>query len=158
MAAGTPAAEGIALRLRAVALPELLAEIPLSTERLRLAVAGLGGIAGVLVVPVLSSWLGLLMQLLEGDSGGLGPRRGLSGLAALKALALTVVLAFIAVNWQQAASELRQMQSEAPIFGATLSGFAVGLAIWTLYALGLSALRADFERARLSRRVGGLLR
>jgi len=50
------------------------------------------------------------------------------------------------------------MQSEAPIFGATLSGFAVGLAIWTLYALGLSALRADFERARLSRRVGGLLR
>lgn len=137
---------------------ELIVEIPLSTERLRLAVAGLGGIAGALLVPVVSSWLGLLMQLLEGDSSGLGPRRGISGLAALKALLLTILLAFIAVNWQQAASELRQMQSEAPIFGATLSGFAVGLAIWTLYALGLSALRADFERARLSRRVGGLLR
>ena len=137
---------------------ELIVEIPLSTERLRLAVAGLGGIAGALLVPVVSSWLGLLMQLLEGDSSGLGPRRGISGLAALKALLLTIRLAFIAVNWQQAASELRQMQSEAPIFGATLSGFAVGLAIWTLDALGLSALRADFERARLSRRVGGLLR
>ncbi len=137
---------------------ELIVEIPLSTERLRLAVAGLGGIAGALLVPVVSSWLGLLMQLLEGDSSGLGPRRGISGLAALKALLLTILLAFIAVNWQQAASELRQMQSEAPIFAATLSGFAVGLAIWTLYALGLSALRADFERARLSRRVGGLLR
>ena len=137
---------------------ELIVEIPLSTERLRLAVAGLGGIAGALLVPVVSSWLGLLMQLLEGDSSGLGPRRGISGLAALKALLLTILLAFIAVNWQQAASELRQMQSEAPIFAATLSGFAVGLAIWTLYALGLSALRADFGRARLSRRVGGLLR
>jgi uncharacterized integral membrane protein len=144
--------------LRAVSPTELIVEIPLSTERLRLAVAGLGGIAGALLVPVVSSWLGLLMQLLEGDSSGLGPRRGISGLAALKALLLTILLAFIAVNWQQAASELRQMQSEAPIFGATLSGFAVGLAIWTLYALGLSALRADFERARLSRRVGGLLR
>lgn len=144
--------------MRALAPTELITEIPLSTERLRLAVAGLGGLAGALLVPVLSSWLGLLMQLLEGDSSGLGPRRGISGLAALKALLLTIVLAFIAVNWQQAASELRQMQSEAPIFGATLSGFAVGLAIWTLYALGLSALRADFERARLSRRVGGLLR
>lgn len=138
---------------------ELLAEVPLSTERLRLAVAGLGGIAGALLVPMLSSWLGLLMQLLEGDSaGGLGPRRRISGLSALKALGLTVLLAFIAVNWQQAASELRQMQVEAPIFGATLSGFGVGLAFWALYAVGLSALRADFERARLSRRVGGLLR
>lgn len=157
-ARGTPGGGRIALTLRAVPPPEFIAEIPLSTERLRLVVSGLGGIAGALVVPVLSSWLGLLMQLLEGDSGGLGPRRGLSGLAALKALALTVLLAFIAVNWQQAASELRQMQSEAPIFGATLSSFAVGLAVWALYALGLSALRTDFERARLSRRIGGLLR
>jgi len=55
---------------------ELIVEIPLSTERLRLAVAGLGGIAGALLVPVVSSWLGLLMQLLEGDSSGLGPALG----------------------------------------------------------------------------------
>lgn len=141
-----------------MALPELAAELPLSTERLRLAVQGLGGIAGALVMPMLSSWLGLLMQLLEGDRGGLGPRRRLSGLALLKALGLTVVLAFIAVNWQQAASELRQMQAEAPILGSTLAGFGVGLVFWAIYALAISALRADFERARLSRRIGGLLR
>jgi hypothetical protein len=136
----------------------IITEIPLSTERLRLAVTGLGGIAGALLIPMVSSWLGLLMQLLEGDSGGLGPRRRISGLSALKALMLTILLAFIAVNWQQAASELRQMQAEAPIFGATLSGFGVGLAFWAVYALGLSALRTDYERARLSRRLGGLLR
>lgn len=136
----------------------IVTEIPLSTERLRLAVAGLGGIAGALLIPMVSSWLGLLMQLLETDSGGLGPRRRISGLSALKALMLTILLAFIAVNWQQAASELRQMQAEAPIFGATLTSFGVGLAFWAVYALGLSALRADYERARLSRRVGGLLR
>ena len=141
-----------------MAPPELVAEIPLSTERLRLAVTGLGGIAGALVVPMLWSWLGLLMQLLEGDSGGLGPRRRLSWLAAVRALGLTLALAFIAFNWQQAASELRQMQAEAPIFGSTLAGIGVGLVFWAFYALGLSSLRTDFERARLSRRVGGLLR
>jgi hypothetical protein len=141
-----------------VAPPDLAAEIPLSTERLRLAVTGLGGIAGALVVPMLSSWLGLLMQLLEGDRGGLGPRPRLSGLSALKALMLTVLLAFIAVNWQKAAGELRQMQAEAPILGSTLAGFGVGLVFWAVYALAISSLRADFERARLSRRIGGLLR
>lgn len=141
-----------------MALPELTPEIPLSTERLRLAVSGLGGIAGALLVPMLSSWLKLLMQLLEGDGGGLGPRRRLSGWALLKALFLTVVLAFIAVNWQQAVSELRQMQSEAPILGSTLASVAVGLAFWAIYVLAISSLRADLERARLSRRIGGLLR
>lgn len=137
---------------------ELITEIPLSTERLRLAVSGLGGLLGVLVLPTLSAWLGLFMQLIETDGGGLGPRRGVSGLAALRALALTILVGFIAVSWQQAASELRQIQSEAPIFGATLSGLGVGLALWAIYALGLSTLRADYERARLSRRSGGLLR
>lgn len=137
---------------------ELITEIPLSTERLRLAVTGLGGLVGVLVLPTLSAWLGLFMQLIETDGGGLGPRRGVSGLSALRALGLTLLIAFLAVNWQQASSELRQIQSEAPIFGATLAGLGVGLALWAIYAVGLSTLRADWERARLTRRSGGLLR
>lgn len=133
---------------------ELIAEAPLSTERLRLAVTGLGGLLGVLVVPTLSAWLRLFMQLIETDGGGLGPRRRVSGLAALRAFAATLLIGFLAVNWQQAAGELRQIQSEAPVFGATLSGLGVGLALWVFYALGISTLRADYERARLSRRSG----
>lgn len=139
-------------------LTELAPEVPLSTERLRLAVTGLGGIAGALIMPTLGSWLGLLMQLIEGDGNGLGPRRGVSSLSVLKSFVLTLLVAFIAVNWQQAASELRQMQVEAPILGSTLAGLGVGLAFWVVYALGLSALRADVQRARLGRRIGGLLR
>lgn len=136
-------------------LPEL-ADAPMSSERLRQAVTGLGGIAGALLLPTLSSWLQLLVQLLEPDRSGLGQTQRLSGLAVAWALVLTLVLAFIVMNWQQAASELRQIQAEAPIFGSTLIGFVVGLVMWLVYALGLRALRGDWQRARTGRRIGGL--
>ena len=134
------------------------ADAPMSTERLRQAVAGLGGLAGALLLPMLSSWLRLLMQLLEPDHSGLGHQQRLSGLAVARALVLTLVLGFIVMNWQQAASELQQVQAEAPIVGSTLTGFAVGLVLWLIYALGFGALRADWQRARTGRRIGGLLR
>ena len=73
-------------------------------------------------------------------------------------LVLTLLLGFIVMNWQQAASELQQVQAEAPIVGSTLTGFAVGLVLWLIYALGFGALRADWQRARTGRRIGGLLR
>ena len=133
-------------------------DAPMSTERLRQAVSGLGGLGGALLLPMLSSWLRLLMQLIEPDHSGLGRQQRLSSLAVARALVLTLTLGFIAMNWQQAASELRQVQAEAPIFGATLTGFAVGMALWLLYALGIAALRADWQRARTGRRIGGLLR
>ena len=47
-------------------------DAPMSTERLRQAVTGLGGIGGALLLPMLSSWLRLLMQLIEPDHSGLG--------------------------------------------------------------------------------------
>src|SRR5688572_6597513 len=109
------------LRAVPLALPEL-ADAPMSTERLRQAVIGLGGISGALLLPTLSSWLRLLVQLLEPDRSGLGQQQRLSGLAVARALVLTLLLAFIVMNWQQAASELRQIQAEAPIFGSTLTG------------------------------------
>lgn len=145
------------LRAVPLALPEL-ADAPMSTERLRQAVIGLGGISGALLLPTLSSWLRLLVQLLEPDRSGLGQQQRLSGLAVARALVLTLLLAFIVMNWQQAASELRQIQAEAPIFGSTLTGFIMGLGLWLVYALGLRALRGDWQRARTSRRIGGLLR
>lgn len=137
---------------------DLAADAPMSTERLRQAVAGLGGISGALLLPMLSAWLRLLIQLLEPDRSGLGNQPRLSGLAVARALLLTLAFGFIVMNWQQAASELRQVQAEAPVFGSTLTGFAVGLGLWMVYALGLGALRADWQRARTSRRIGGLLR
>lgn len=133
-------------------------DAPMSTERLRQAVTGLGGIGGALLLPMLSSWLRLLMQLIEPDHSGLGRQQRLSSLAVARALVLTLALGFIAMNWQQATSELQQVQVEAPIVGSTLTGFAVGLVLWLIYALGFGALRADWQRARTGRRIGGLLR
>jgi uncharacterized integral membrane protein len=98
------------------------------------------------------------MQLLEPDHSGLGRQQRLSSLAVARALLLTLLLGFIVMNWQQATSELRQVQAEAPIVGSTLTGFAVGLVLWLIYALGFGTLRADWQRARTSRRIGGLLR
>ncbi len=135
-----------------------VADAPMSIERLRQAVAGLGGLAGALLLPMLSSWLRLLMQLLEPDHSGLGRQQRLSSLAVARALMLTLLLGFIVMNWQQAASELQQVQAEAPIVGATLTGFVVGLVAWLIYALGIGTLRADWQRARTGRRIGGLLR
>jgi hypothetical protein len=97
-------------------------EATMSTERLRQAVAGLGGLAGALLLPMLSSWLRLLMQLLEPDHSGLGHQQRVSSLAVARALVLTLLLGFIVMNWQQAASELQQVQAEAPIVGSTLDG------------------------------------
>ena len=138
--------------------PADVGDAPMSTEQLRQAVAGLGGLAGALLLPMLSSWLRLLMQLLEPDHSGLGRQQRLSSLAVARALLLTLLLGFIVMNWQQAASELQQVQAEAPIVGSTLTGFAVGLVLWLIYALGVGTLRADWQRARTGRRIGGLLR
>ncbi|MBK9753241.1 MAG: hypothetical protein IPO88_06980 [Nannocystis sp.] len=146
------------LTLLAVASLAQVVDAPMSTERLRQAVAGLGGLAGALLLPMLSSWLRLLMQLLEPNHSGLGHQQRVSGLAVARALLLTLLLGFIVMNWQQATSELQQVQAEAPIVGSTLTGFAIGLVLWLIYALGLGALRADWQRARTGRRIGGLLR
>ncbi len=133
-------------------------EIPMSGERLRLAITGLGGIAGALVLPTLSTWLRLLLAFIEPDHSGLGGQQRVSWFAILRALALTLLLGFIVMNWQQAASELQQVQAEAPIASATLTGFIVGAILWTAYALGLRVLMSEWQHARTSRRIGGFLR
>ena len=102
--------------------PADVANAPMSTEQLRQAVAGLGGLAGALLLPMLSSWLRLLMQLLEPDHSGLGRQQRLSSLAVARALLLTLLLGFIVMNWQQAASELQQVQAEAPLWVVYSSG------------------------------------
>ena len=130
----------------------------LSAERLGDAVVGLAGLVGFLLIPALGAWLRVLLRFLEGESLGLGRRRRLSSLAALQALSLTALTAFLAVQWQKAGGELRELRFEAAIAGPSLRGAGVGLGFWLLYAVGLRILRADLARARTRRRLGGLLR
>lgn len=130
----------------------------LSPDRLGDAVAGLAGLLGFLLVPTLGAWLRLLLRFLETEGLGLGRRRSLGGLLLLRALALTAILVFFAVNWTRAVSELHELRVEAPVIAPSLGGLAVGAVTWLLYALGLRLLRADWQRARTQRRLGGLLR
>lgn len=130
----------------------------LSPDRLGDAVAGLAGLLGFLLVPTLGAWLRLLLRFLETEGLGLGRRRSLGGLLLLRALALTAILVFFAVNWTRAVSELHELRVEAPVIAPSLLGLAVGAVTWLLYALGLRLLRADWQRARTQRRLGGLLR
>ncbi|MCB9566948.1 MAG: hypothetical protein H6710_07015 [Myxococcales bacterium] len=131
---------------------------PATAERLSEAVAGLSGLVGFLLVPMMGAWLRLLLRFLESEGLGLGRRRRLGGLTLLRALALSILVIFLAFNWQRAAGELRELRFEAPVVGPTLAGLAVGAAFWAVYALGLRLLRADWQRARTGRRLGGLLR
>lgn len=131
---------------------------PISAERLSEAVAGLAGLVGVLLVPMFGAWLRLLLRFLESEGLGLGRRRRLAGLTLLRALALSLLVIFLAFNWQRAAGELRELRFEAPIVGPSLAGVAIGAAFWGVYALALRLLRADWRRARTQRRLGGLLR
>ncbi len=146
--------------LEILEVPEVTtgAALPLSAERLRDAIMGLGGIAGFLLLPMLGAWLGLLLRFLEGDRGSIGPRRGgFSTLTFARALLLTVVFVFVLFNWQRAAGELREVQLEATVIGPTLTGALVGLALWATYALAIRVLRTDYHRVRLGgRRLGGL--
>ncbi len=134
------------------------ASLPLSAERLRDAILGLGGIAGFLLLPMLGAWLGLLLRFLEGDRGSIGPRRGgFSTLTFARALLLTIIFVFVLFNWQRAVGELREVQLEAAVIGPTLSGALVGLGLWATYALAIRILRTDYHRVRLGgRRLGGL--
>ncbi len=130
----------------------------ITAERLSDAVAGLAGLVGFSLIPMLGAWLRLLLSFLESEGLGLGRRRRFAGLTLLRAIFLSVVVIFLAINWQRAAGELREVRLEAPIVGPTLAGLAIGGVFWVIYALGLRLIRSDWRRARTRRRLGGLLR
>ncbi len=130
----------------------------ITAERLSDAVAGLAGLIGFSLVPMLSAWLRLLLSFLESEGLGLGRRRRFAGLTLLRSILLSVIVIFLAINWQRAAGELREVRLEAPIVGPTLAGLAIGGVFWLIYAFGLRLIRSDWRRARTRRRLGGLLR
>lgn len=117
-------------------------------EQLELAVSGLAGLAGALLLPTLGAWLRLLLTWLESDRSGLGRNPRMTGLGVLRALFTTFALGFFTVALLKAAAELREVRVEAPVFASTVTGIAVGIAFWAIYALGVSALKSDWEQAR----------
>jgi hypothetical protein len=122
-------------------------------DQLELAVSGLSGLVGALLMPALGSWLRVLLQWIEYDRSGLGRQIRVSGLRVLWAVTATFAVLFFMVALARAAAELREVRVEAPVFASILTGVFVGILMWAIYAAGISALRADFHRARQTRRI-----
>jgi hypothetical protein len=117
-------------------------------DELALAVSGLGGIVGFLLLPTLGAWLRLLLRWLESDRSGLGPRRPIFGLGFIRATFMTFLLGFFFVSLVRSAGDLREVRAEAPVFGSAATGLVVGVVTWAVVALALSALRKDWGRRR----------
>lgn len=133
-------------------------DITMPVEQLRLAVPGLAGIAGLLLFPTLGAWVRLLLEYLQWNSPGLGRPKRISGLSILRAVGSTVLMLFFVLTWFRAAGDLRHVQAEAPVVGPSIQGILVGVAFWALYAIGISALRADLRRRTNEHRMGRALR
>ncbi|MEM9459081.1 MAG: hypothetical protein AAGF11_33190 [Myxococcota bacterium] len=143
-------------------MPALLALLPgdvvLPIEQLRLAVPGLAGITGSLVFPMFGAWMRLLLEAMEWGRPGINRSQRISGVSVLRSIGLTILFLFFLFTAVRAAGELRSIQAEAPVISGALKGMVVGIGFWAIYALGVSALRADARRRRTERRMGGVLR
>lgn len=125
----------------------------LGPDQLELAVSGLAGLIGALSMPALGSWLRVLLQWIESDRSGLGRQVRVSPWRVVWAGASTFALLFFMAALARAAGELREVRVEAPVFAAILTGVFVGIVLWAIYAAGISALRADYHRAKQTRRI-----
>ena len=125
----------------------------LGPDQLELAVAGLSGLVGILLLPAIGGWLRVLLQWIESDRSGLGRQPRLSGIQILRAFVNTIALLFFFAALTRAAGELRELRVEAPVFAPIVTGLVVGVGFWAIYAAGVSALRADYQRAKQTRRI-----
>ena len=132
-------------------------EVGPSTDELALAVSGLAGIVGFLLLPMLGAWLSLLIQWLESSRSGLGPRRPVFGFALVRALFLSFLWSFFFVSLIRSAGELREVRAEAPVFGSAAAALVIGTMFWAMFALALRTLRKNRGRRR-PRGVGTPLR
>lgn len=122
-------------------------------DQLELAVSGLAGLVGALLMPALGSWLRVLLQWIESDRSGLGRQVRVSPGRVVWAVASSFAALFFMAALARAAGELREVRVEAPVFAAILTGVFAGIAMWAIYAAGVSALRADYHRAKQTRRI-----
>ena len=130
-----------------------MGETLIGPDELELAVSSLSGLVGAQLLPAIGAWLRVLLQWIESDRSGLGKQPKLSGLQVLRAVLTTFALLFFFVALGRAAGELREVRVEAPVFAAIITGVVVGVAFWAVYAAGISALQADYQRAKQTRRI-----
>ncbi len=128
-------------------------------QELREAVPGLAGIAGALLFPALGAWFRVLLEYIEWNRPGIARPKRMSGLSLLRAVVLSMSLAFFVFALFRAASELRDLHAEAQVVGPSLQGALVGIGLWAVYAVAFGALLRDFKKRRSEHRFGsGLLR
>lgn len=130
-----------------------MGETLIGPDELELAVAGLSGLVGVLLLPAFGAWVRVLLQWIESDRSGLGRAPRLSGFRILRAAITSFALLFFILALGRAAAELRELRVEAPVFAAIVTGLMTGVAFWAVYAVGFSTLRADYQRAKQTRRI-----
>ncbi|PRP93250.1 hypothetical protein ENSA5_43450 [Enhygromyxa salina] len=130
-----------------------MGETLIGPDELELAVSGLSGLVGTLLLPAIGAWLRVLLQWIESDRSGLGRQPRLSGLQIVRAVATSFALFFFIVALGRAAAELRGIRVEAPVFASIITGVLVGIAFWAIYAAGISALKSDYQRAKQTRRI-----
>jgi hypothetical protein len=130
-----------------------MGETLIGPDELELAVSGLSGLVGTLLLPAVGAWLRVLLQWIESDRSGLGKQPRLSGFQIIRAVATSFALFFFIIALGRAAAELREIRMEAPVFASIVTGVAVGIGFWALYAAGISTLEADYQRAKQTSRI-----
>lgn len=139
-------------------LAQIPGDVVMPVEQLRLALPGLAGIVGLLVLPMIGAWLRLALQYIEWDRTGISRPRRFSGVTLLRAVGLSGLLTFFILTMIRAAGDLRDLQSEAPVVSPALQGVAIGIVFWALIAVCISTLRRDAHRRASEHRMGGVLK
>ena len=118
----------------ALARLQPMGAVTMRPDELALAVSGLAGIVGFLLLPAAGSWLRIFFRAVEAGRG-LGNAPRVTGRSVLLALSLTVATGFFTMAHLRAAGQLREVTREAPVFNTTVSSIAVGVVIWIMYVL-----------------------
>ena len=125
-------------------MPESLA----TPDELELAVSGLAGILGAMLLPTIAAWLRLLSQWLESGYAALGRNPRISGRGVLVALGSSVVVLFVLFCLGRATTELRELRVEAPVVAQIFMGITAGLVLGGLYMVAWVSFRRGVARRR----------
>ncbi len=117
-------------------------------DELELAVSGLAGILGALMLPTVSAWLRVLFGWLESGYAALGRNPRLSGRWTAVAVAMSVACLFTLFCLGRAASDLRELRVESPIFATIALGLVVGFIGCAGYTIAYRMFRRDLNRRR----------
>lgn len=125
-----------------------MGELLATPDELELAVSGLAGILGALLLPTIAAWLRVLFSWLESGYAALGRNPRLSGRWAALAAVLSVLSVFVLFCLGRAASELRELRVEAPVLATIVFGIFVGFAMSAAYSVAYRMFRRDWNRRR----------